>query len=115
MGESTIHFAAHDSRSQANAQCIGSHLETGKAFSDENQDSVGHCLPGEAGTGSAEGQVNAVLSGDRQHVQQVGLVFNDHYDARYQPVKTGIGAPGQPAQFVGNDPISGKMRVQVRN
>ena len=114
-GKSSIDFAADDPRPETYAECIGSQLKAGKAFSDQDQDTVGNRLPGQAGACGTEGKVNILLTSHSQHVRHVGLIFHNNHDPWNQPVETGISTPGQPSQFISDDALCRETPAKCRN
>ena len=101
--QAAIHFGAYHARPQSHAQRAVVLRIGGEAVAQQHQHAVGHGLPGQAGAGGAEGQVHLMLARHLQHMRHVGLVFHHHDHLGQHAVETGIAAPAQAAQFIGDD------------
>ena len=84
-------------------------IDAGPAIAQHRQHRIRHRLAGQAGAGGADGdgRAEALALGEQRGDLGLGL---DHGDQlRGQPVETGIGAIGEPAQGVADQPGRGDM------
>ena len=78
------------------------------------QHRVADRLAGQAGAGGAERHRRAAAARSSASTRtHLVLVLDHHDDLRHQPVEAGVGAPGQQAQRIGDEP-RGRQRSEQR-
>ena len=76
------------------------------AVAEQREDRVADRLAGKAGAGGAERHRRAVRTARGEQADDVGLALDDRDDLRHEAVEARIGAVGEGAQRVGDEPLA---------
>ena len=106
-------MGADDARIEANSIGVVQHFVIAPAIAHAHEDGITDGLPGQGGTGCAEGDRNLVVIDDFEQTNDFLFALGVNDDLRNQPVETGVRAVGHGAQRVGMHALFGNEGQKI--